>query len=184
MKKPRQLYFIAIIPPEPIYSKAAELKAHMAKRYSSKAALNSPPHITLHMPFRWDEEKEEKIFSTLENLTDNRQAFDLSLENFGAFKPRVIYIDLKRQPALEDFHDDLKKVMKISLNIFNADYKDRGFNPHMTLAFRDLKKSAFFEAWKEFESKEFHASFTADKITLLKHNGKNWDVYREFFLKK
>ncbi|GAA0891697.1 2'-5' RNA ligase family protein [Fulvivirga kasyanovii] len=184
MKEPKQLYFIAIVPPEPIYSQIAEFKAHMAEQYNSKAALKSPPHITLHMPFRWDEEKEEKIFRTLENLTDNRQAFDLSLENFGAFKPRVIYVDLHRQPALEDLHDDLKKVMKISLNIFNADYKDRGFNPHMTLAFRDLKKPAFFEAWKEFESKEFNASFTADKIILLKHNGKNWDVYREFPLKK
>ncbi|MBL6446309.1 RNA 2',3'-cyclic phosphodiesterase [Fulvivirga sp. 29W222] len=184
MKNEKQLYFIAIIPPEPIYGEITQFKLHMAEQYNSKAALKSPPHITLHMPFRWNENKEDKIFAALENVTDNRQAFDLSLQGFGAFKPRVIYIDIQKHPALEVLHSDLKKEMKVSLNIFNAEYKDRGFNPHMTLAFRDLKKAAFFDAWKEFERKEFGASFMVDRVALLKHNGKSWDVYREFDLKK
>lgn len=184
MKNQKQLYFIAIIPPEPIYSQINNLKAHLATQYNTKAALKSPPHLTLHMPFRWDEDKEERIFNTLENLTNSRHAFDLSLKGFGAFKPRVIYIDMVKPPALEALHDDLKKIMKISLNIFNAEYKDRGFNPHLTLAFRDLRKAAFFEAWNELERKDFEASFTVDKIMLLKHNGKSWDIYREFGLKK
>lgn len=156
----------------------------MAEKYNSKAALNSPPHITLHMPFKWDEEKEERILNTLQELTISRQPFDLSLQNFGAFKPRVIFIDVQSNPALEKLHEDLKKIMKISLNIFNADYKDKGFHPHLTLAFRDLKKANFVEAWKEFERKNYEASYTVDKIMLLKHNGKSWDIYREFGLKK
>ena len=58
-KAKQKLYFIAIVPPSPIYDEALEQKEYFKAKYNSKASLNSPPHITLHMPFRWSE-KEEK----------------------------------------------------------------------------------------------------------------------------
>ena len=61
----RKLYFIAIIPPSPVYEEALELKKYFKEQYGSKAALNSPPHITLHMPFLWNEEKEKKLTERL-----------------------------------------------------------------------------------------------------------------------
>lgn len=178
------LYFIAIVPPDPIYKDVTGMKQYFAEEYHAKAALRSPPHITLHMPFKFKEEKEERIFKVLEKVATSNQPVDLVLHGFGAFKPRVIFINIEESEALARLHDDLKKEMKLSLNIFNAEYKDRGFHPHLTLAFRDLKKSDFFEAWKEFEEKAYHAEFVMDRITLLKHNGKSWDRYKDLEMKK
>jgi 2'-5' RNA ligase len=55
------LYFIAIIPPQPVFEETWQLKNHFKEHYQSKASLNSPPHITLHMPFEWKVEKEEML---------------------------------------------------------------------------------------------------------------------------
>jgi 2'-5' RNA ligase len=57
------------------------------------------------------------------------------------------------------------------------------FHPHLTVAFRDLKKPNYQLAWEEFKSKNFQAEFIADKITLLKHTGKVWEIHQEFDLK-
>ena len=51
-RKADKLYFIAIVPPSPIYEEAFEQKVYFKTKYNSKASLNSPPHITLHMPFK------------------------------------------------------------------------------------------------------------------------------------
>lgn len=180
----QKLYFIALVPPEPIYGEALEWRKQFAEEYHSKAALRSPPHITLHMPFKWKEDQEDRIFEVLRPVASMQPAFDVSLQGFGAFKPRVIFIHVQESNGLSGLHDALKKQMKQSLNIFNAEYKDKGFHPHLTLAFRDLKKQMFFEAWKKFEKKEYEASFMVKELTLLKHNGKSWDIYKNFELKK
>ena len=71
-KEGTALYFIAIIPPSPIFEQASELKNHFMQQYQSKAALNSPPHITLHMPFEWKEKKEEELALNLNLFSKNK----------------------------------------------------------------------------------------------------------------
>lgn len=61
-------YFIAIIPPSPIESDVLALKNFFKEKYNSKASLNSPPHITLHMPFLWKEKKEEELNDALRSF--------------------------------------------------------------------------------------------------------------------
>ncbi|MFM7858912.1 MAG: 2'-5' RNA ligase family protein, partial [Flammeovirgaceae bacterium] len=62
----------------------------------------------------------------------------------------------------------------------NANYKGQPFQPHVTIAFRDLRKPMFERAWEEFKHRNFKAEFTVDSIALLKHNGKHWNVIMEF----
>jgi 2'-5' RNA ligase len=54
----------------------------------------------------------------------------------------------------------------------------------VTLAFRDLKKPNYQRAWEEFQQKNFEAEFVADKMALLKHDGRVWKVYEEFKLQE
>ena len=91
-----QRYFLAIIPPEPIFSEAHQLKEYFKEKYNSKASLNSPPHITLHMPFLWKEKKETILLEKLKTFSSNQPPFDLHLQNYNAFAQRVIYIDVLR----------------------------------------------------------------------------------------
>ena len=61
-------FFIAIVPPEPLLSEIQDIKQSIFEKHNVKGALRSPGHITLHMPFSWEEEKEEKLISSLQIL--------------------------------------------------------------------------------------------------------------------
>lgn len=179
-RKTEQLYFLAIVPPEPVYSQALQLKQYFKERYNSKAALNSPPHITLHMPFKWKEKKENELISNLEKFASTEKSFEITLKDFSCFEPRVIFIDVTKNEQLEILQKQLKRFCKVELNLFNADYKELAFHPHLTLAFRDLKKPEFYKAWEEFKDRKFESSFKFDAIVLLKHNATEWEEFRRF----
>ncbi len=179
-----KLYFIGIIPPNDSYDVACQLKHYFKEHFSSKASLNSPPHITLHMPFQWKEEKEIDLIAKLKQFSAEIKSFNLQLSNFGSFPPRVIFIDVLPNNPLGELHKSLHRFAKRELNLFNANYKDLPFHPHITLAFRDLKKPMFVKAWEEFQTKQFQADFNVDRFALLKHDGKEWEVYKEFELDK
>lgn len=175
-------YFIAIIPPSPVYEEANALKHYFKEEYHSKASLNSPPHITLHMPFEWKEEKENLLVEKLNAFINGRQKPQILIKGFDCFKPRVIFLKVEKTPELGALQKELESFCRRTFQLFNAQYRDLPFHPHLTLAFRDLKKTVFEKAWSEFEKKEFTASFLAERIALLKHNGKTWDVFKEFSL--
>ena len=178
MKPTESRYFLAIIPPDPIQSGCQKIKEYFQEKYQSKGALRSPAHITLHMPFQWKEKKEDKLFSLLAQTT-NEEKFTLVFDGFGAFPPRTIFIKNKKNQELMDFQERLARYAKRNMNLFNATH-NRGYHPHMTVAFRDLKKDKFFEAWAEFEHKPFDHEFEVNSFWLLKHDGKRWNPYREF----
>lgn len=173
-------YFIAIIPPSPVFEEALQLKEYFRDTYKSKASLNSPPHVTLHMPFRWKEKKEQELIDSLVVFASRHNGFDLRLRNFSCFSPKVIFIDVETSPELTSLQLHLHRYSKEKLNLYNATYKEQPFYPHITLAFRDLKKPNFEKAWEEFKDKEFSADFRVEKLTLLKHNGKLWQALRDF----
>jgi 2'-5' RNA ligase len=175
-----QLYFIALIPPSPVREEVQAYKEYFRDHYHSKAALKSPPHVTLHMPFEWKEAKEKKLITALCEFSTGKKPFAISLNNFSCFEPRVIYMDVNPSDSLAALQADLHRFCKINLNLFNAQYRDLPFHPHLTLAFRDLKKEEFVKAWAEFREKKYSAGFLADKIILLKHNENHWVPFREF----
>jgi 2'-5' RNA ligase len=174
------LYFIAIVPPASIRNEIQLLKEYLRDAYQSKAALNSPPHITLHMPFQWKEAKEDKLISALKTFTAASHDVEIQLSAFACFAPRVIYINVLESESLRDLQSTLHRFCKRELNLFHAQYRDKPFHPHITLAFRDLKKDKFEKAWIEFQEKKFAGDFVVDKMTLLKHDGKVWNPYADF----
>ncbi|MEQ9288599.1 MAG: 2'-5' RNA ligase family protein [Cyclobacteriaceae bacterium] len=174
------LYFIAILPDPPVYDRVMAFKEEVASLFGSKAALRSPPHITLHMPFKWKESKEHLLRQKLAGFSFEHYPFNIGLGGFGAFPPRVIFVDVIQNEALKSLQKQLVRHMRTQLNVFNADYKDKPFHPHMTIAFRDLKKARFKEAWDHFESIEYEAAFPVKGFHLLKHDGKRWNEF-EFF---
>jgi 2'-5' RNA ligase len=175
-------YFIAIVPPSPITEEIHQLKEYCKEKFNTKGALNSPPHITLHMPFQWKEAKEEKLLAALDLWIAEPASFEIMLNGFSCFEPRVIFINVEENERLMDFQKKLERFCRTKLNLLNADYNGLPFHPHVTIAFRDLKKAAFGKAWGEFEEKNFNAHFQLTSIALLKRNARQWNVLREFNL--
>ena len=174
------LYFLALIPPEPLRAKLHDLKTEVAKSYNSKAALRSPPHITVHMPFRYSPRKESRLIKVLTEFCSKQEAFNLSLDGFGAFPLRVIFVSVKANVDLNSLQYQLGETMAKRFNVHNANYKERPFHPHITIGFRDLKKSNFIRAWEHFAVQKFKADFEATELTLLKHNGAIWEEHDSF----
>lgn len=178
----KQLYFIALVPPEPLLSEAWRLKEYFRDTYGSKASLNSPPHITLHAPFQLINE-EEALIGALQQTAEGFRPFEVALKDFAAFAPRVIYIDVEKSQKMEELQQKLQPVVA-GFAEDNRQQGERGFHPHMTLAFRDLSKSSFYKAWEEFREKELSFRWQAESFVLLKHNGKYWEEHTELKLGK
>ncbi len=172
-------YFIAIVPPEPLLSAIQGIKQHNFEVYKTKGALRSPGHITLHMPFSWEEEKEQKLMAELDAFKFEKPV-SIQLKDFACFEPRVIFIDIAQNELLNDLQKKLVQYAKKQLQLFNQSDDMRGFHPHITIAFRDLKKPVFYKAWEEYMGKEFDATFSCSSLCLLKQIGQNWEVYKEF----
>lgn len=175
-----KLLFIALLPPPNIQAYANEIKQYFAEHYNSRRAQKSPPHITLQPPFRWADDHLSCLEISLREFANQQQPLLVTLDGFNAFAPRVIYIDVVRSQELLTLQADLMTHMETNLGIVNKVGKKRPFAPHMTVAFRDLTRQNFKAAWPEFANRQLHFEFTADKLTLLLHDGKQWKIKSEF----
>jgi 2'-5' RNA ligase len=183
MASSKDRYFIASVPPSPFLEQAQELKEYFKEHFHSKASLNSPPHITLHMPFEWRSDREETLIHALEQFSSSLTPIEISFNNFNCFEPRVIFIAVTETKELRDLQHQVRSFCKRDLGLFNADYKDLPFHPHLTLAFRDLKKHEFAKAWEEFKERKFEGAFLVNKICLLKHESGRWNILKNLGLK-
>ncbi|WP_445626465.1 2'-5' RNA ligase family protein [Nostoc sp. DSM 114167] len=173
-------FFIALLPPQDIQDYANKIKQYFADRYASSGTLKSPPHITLQPPFEWADANLPLLEASLKEFASGQQPVAITLKGFDAFVPRVIYINVVRSQELLTLQADLMAYTESNLRIVDRVSKTRPFAPHLTVAFRDLTKQNFKAAWPEFENRQLHFEFTADKLTLLLHDGKRWNIKREF----
>ncbi len=174
------IYFIAVLPPKEIRKEINIFQNYAASYFETKHALNSPPHITVFPPFRWSEAEEDKIEESVEDLAANNNSFYIQLENFGNFAPKVIYINVNENDELKKLHLNTISKMYTSFELENK--SPHQFTPHITVAFRDLKRTFFLKAWSHFANTKYERAFSADKLALLKHEDGKWNIISEFEL--
>lgn len=174
-----KLYFIALVPDKSLRNQVKNLKLEVREHFGAQHALKSPAHITLQMPFRREENMEAPITGQLHSFSLNQKSFTVQLDGFGAFPPRVLFINITNPEPIQRLHNDLMDLLLNSLS-FSPGEILKNYNPHLTIATRDLSPAAFQAAWPRFKNREFQSSFNATKLSLLKHNGTNWEIYKEF----
>jgi 2'-5' RNA ligase len=184
MNNSKQLFFIALLPPEEVRQFADRIKQYFAEAYDSRAALKSPPHITLQTPFRWQLEDLPLLETKLQEFAQMRSPIPMQLDGYSAFKPRVIYINVLKTPELLQVRQALREELESSLQIIEPNSKNRPFAPHLTVGFKDLTKPNFYKAWSEFRSQQLHFEFIVPQLTLLAHNEKYWEIKSEFSFAK
>ncbi|MFN6037327.1 MAG: 2'-5' RNA ligase family protein [Bacteroidota bacterium] len=172
-------YFIAVIPPENIYNQIVSIKKDISLKYNSYAALKSPPHVTLHMPFNLANHKEKKFLHAIETWKLNITPIEIELKNYSSFEPRVIFINVNKSNSLCNLQDTVIDFMKREFNIFNQAEDLRGFHPHITIAFRDLKKNNFYAAMKEYSDAKYESNFLCNSIHVLKRFDAEWISIKE-----
>jgi len=155
------------------------IKEEFSRNFSASHALKSPAHITLQMPFRRTPDQEPLMTYALREFAAAEKSFTVELDGFGAFAPRVIFIKIKEHQAVAGLHSRLRNVLLRKMEFHQAEIMTE-VHPHITLATRDLSRDSFGRAWALFENRKFTGSFTVSSIVLLKHNGRNWEILREF----
>jgi 2'-5' RNA ligase len=169
------MYFTAVVLPADLNEEVLKLKKWAHEHWGCKVGLKSPAHITLLPPFWMDEKLENDLVQAMENLYRPMPPFEVSTANFAAFKPRTIFIDVVVDTALQSLKKTTDTYFKQQPQ-YGAKIDNRPFHPHITIATRDLRKSAFAEAWPQVEHKTFREKFIADGVSLLRHNGQLWQV--------
>lgn len=172
------LYFIAVLPPAPIENEIKQIKEKIKVNHDVKHALKLPAHITIQIPFRIAEQHEKFLIKKLTAFSNMISSFKVELDGFGRFNKNVIFIKVRDHQPLIHLHSELQKVMLAFADLKSHEITS-SIHPHITIAVRDLKRSNFLPIWDQFENREYHNSFVADKLVLLKHDGKTWDIVKE-----
>ena len=169
------MYYIAIVAPEEIDQQVLKWKNYFKGHFECTVALKSPAHITLIPSFWMKEEFEDDLVNSIKGFSITKNKFEITLKDFAAFKPKVIFVDVVKSEVLNGLYQSFANYILIE-NKFPIKIDDRSFHPHVTLATRDLYKKAFQEGWEIFSKKKYEASWIVSGISLLRHNKKNWDA--------
>ena len=172
------LFFIALLPTEDIQQEVTNFKLDCARRFNASHALKTPPHLTLIPPFPWPQARLGELGGALDDFANCQTTFEVKLQNFNYFQPRVIFVDVVENQQLEKLQLALFHHLKKSVGL--EDERGNRFHPHMTIAHRDLKPGEFPKAWAHFSKIEYRRTFKAEKLTLLEHLNSRWEICEDF----
>lgn len=168
-----QLYFIAIICPEPFQTEITAIKNYFFDKYNCTVALKSPAHITLIPPFTLKHITEDNLLQYLNMFKINLPELLIELNGFGRFDKRTLFIKPQTNESLFRLQVTLQQYLIQKLPYL----KTAGiFHPHVTIANRDLTRESFDAEWPDFKDRQFIADFTVAAFALLKLVEKKWQV--------
>ena len=166
-------YFIGLLLPPAFGSQFNKLKQGIAAQFQVKYALQSPAHLTLKMPFRYKEAKEKELGLRLTTLLETQAPFQLQLAGIGHFGRRNIHQQVAPSESLVQLQTMLRSFCKRSLHLVE-ELSDRNFQPHVTLAYKDLKPIHFEEVLAFARENAGHGVFLVEQAYLLKKVEGRW----------
>ncbi len=176
------LRLIAIVPPDPLFTTIRKEQEYIAETWGPLHALRTPPHITIIPPMALSSAETGFLYGMAEAIAGSVTPFDILLQGYGAFKPRVIFIEPAKADGLQLLHDIWRQALMTRMPHVLEKYPDRPFHPHVTLAHKDVKGSQFAKAYEHYAKQTFHASFTADHFHILQHAEEGWIIEKGYRL--
>lgn len=168
------LFFVAILPPQEISAVIDEIRKQCSIDYQVYSALKPPVHITLIPPFKLNVALENKLVTSLQYCR-NFRSFEQELCDYDGFPPKVIFIRANKNPGITALHKNITTKIKPYLR-----ESPGSINPHITIAYRDVGEDVYEKIMHAYGKKRFRANFNVNKFTLLKHDGKKWNLFKEF----
>lgn len=172
-----QKYFLAILPEGKIQEKATDLKLEIRDKFNVKYALKSPAHVTLKMPFLYNEAKEEELMVKIGEFLKSYTTFGIRITGVRTFGNRVIFWDVKGDSLLYALQSDLKVFCKRELKLVD-ELADRNYTPHMTIAFKDLKPAKFDSILELTKQKAISERYTVVHLCVLKKVAGRWALIK------
>ena len=173
--KRMEKFFLALMPPALLADQLAQLKGQLQERFQVKYALKSPSHLTLKMPFSYNEAKEGRLQEQLLQFLKDQDPFLVQIAGISNFGQRVIYHRVIPCETLTKMQASLRTYCRKSLHLVE-ELSDCNFQPHLTLAYKDLKASQFEEVLAFAREQAIAAEFLADRLFLLKRVEGRWKI--------
>jgi len=139
------------------------LQKELFELTGAKASLKEwRPHITIGKALNLDDTTSMQISNELKSFVKSQEKFQVELKDFGfmddwkgsklfSCEPYVLYIKVVLNSSLISFVDRLDSILKK----YDFSYDIFPYNPHLTLAFKDLDKVGFEKAKELLEKRIF-----------------------------
>lgn len=177
MNSKNYLYFIALVPEDPVQAEILSFKEYARDHFKSSRSLNSPAHITVIPPFSMVLNDEKKLFSDLEISLSNVMGFYIELDGFGHFGTKVIFVNVLTNDYLKKLHLKLSASM---LSYLSADQNpNKPFHPHITVAFKDLEREMYDQAWNYYSNKKYQRVTKINSVSLLRFENRRWLIVKQ-----
>lgn len=182
--KKKDRFLIAILISESLRAKIDALNNRIASKTGFDVSNHSRPHITLHMPFEYPIKKEELLIELLKKLTLNTAAFNLVFDGVGSFNSKNIILKIQENEALMKLQNIIVQEFKTELKIMNGNFRNLPFDPHVTLAGREIRKSEFEAIKQAYQSENLSHEDLIANVVLMKQMGRDWKAHHRFDLGK
>lgn len=183
-KTESRIYFIALLPNAEVGKEIIRLKQEFAEKYEAQRALRVLPHITIQVPFTANPELEKSLCPALTTFAASIPPFEIRLHGFGGCsftRRKVLYINVEKNEGIVHIHQQMVAFLRKDFG-FSHMLARHGFNPHISLAFRDLSDAAFNRAMEEYRPRPFDAAFQVRNLYLLRHTGTSWEILQKYKL--
>ncbi|MBB6239244.1 2'-5' RNA ligase [Pedobacter sp. AK013] len=173
------LFLVCLVPPISIVEDIDEIRTYISDKFKVYESLKRPAHITLYPPVKLAAFDIEKSFFKALADASFSLPFTQVLRNFNSFPEHTFYLDVEQNEGLMRLEKQITKALQ-PLKLIE---KKEKFNPHLTLAFRDVKPPVFKQISAEFKDRKFKREFQVSSFSVYKHTDKRWQPFKEFHFK-
>lgn len=181
---PEQTHFIGVILPEDLTQRLEGYRRFMGQKYNCKSGFGTPIHVTLVPPFQLPAPcTTSDIAAALSQMVKDKKwhSFRAKIEGFDAFGDRTLFAKVISSAVWTAFRAAVYSA--VAAAIPGAVRKDtRPFQPHITVANRDIPPGASTEALEYLNELELKTTFPVDNITIFERKEKRWVIGQQIEL--
>lgn len=169
-------YRLVIPAEEPVSRQVKQLRVEWESLFGPRSVSDKPPSITIAC-FEAREEMEDILIRWIRKICDHQEAFMVTLNNFSAVPPHIVYIRVQEEVPFRQLAAQLRTLENFMRT--EDGRKARVFEkPFIKLgSFPDLASQ---KDWFHYSHQLFHAAFMARKMILFRHENGVWKMVSVF----
>ena len=155
------------------------LRKEVFEKFHAKSS-KLPAHFTIKAPFECD--LIDEVDNVIESFCNNHNKAKYTLEDYGHFDNRVVYMKVHMSEEGKILHNNLiDELEKIDfINFQSYDGKNKVF--HVTISSKKIQK-IYDELWDYVNKIPFKFICFFDNICIYEWEDNTWKLHKEFNLK-
>ncbi|MFL5810937.1 MAG: 2'-5' RNA ligase family protein [Flavisolibacter sp.] len=158
-------YALVVHPDAAVVEKIMDEKRLFHSHYAHTRVSKMKPHITI-AHFLAKDIMEETLIRWIQNICHLQRGFQLSLNNFSGIPPDSIYVRVQEPSPLIHLANAMKMIDGF-IQSNDCPPLQTISRPHLMIA-ANLPEHVYNNAIGDYAAKSFNATFTVDKLELLK----------------